>query len=115
MAKLTTKLIENIKPAAVRREIPDSGCRGLYLIVQAVTGAKSWAVRYRFGGKTRKLTLDGGLTLAEARKAATAALHELERGNDPAALKFDAQAKAEKAAAERAADTVERWAAQVIA
>src|SRR5262245_62267784 len=109
MAKLTTKLVENIKPAAVRREIPDSGCRGLYLVVQP-TGRKAWAVRYRCAGVTRKLTLDPGLSLAEARKAATAALHELERGNDPAALKFDAQAKAEQAAAERAADTLERWA-----
>jgi integrase len=67
-------------------------------------------VRYRFRGETRKLTLDAGLTLAEARKAATAALHDLERGNDPAVLKFDAQAKAEKEAADREADTVERLA-----
>jgi integrase len=106
MAKLTTKFIENAKPAAIRREIPDSGCRGLYLVVQP-TGRKAWAVRYRFGGATRKLTLDSGLTLAAARKAATDALHELERGNDPAALKFDARAKAEQAAAARERDTVE--------
>jgi integrase len=113
MAKFTTKFIENLKPAAVRREIPDGGCRNLYLVVQP-TGRKAWALRYRFGGKTRKLTLDGGLSLAGAREAATKALRELERGNDPAALKFDAQAKAEKAAAERDADTVDRWAAQFI-
>src|SRR5262245_39772087 len=109
MAKLSTKFIENVKPAAVRREIADSGCRGLYLIVQP-TGRKAWAVRYRFGSVTRKLTLDAGLTLAEARKAATAALHELERGNDPAALKFDARAKEEQTAADRQRDTVERLA-----
>ena len=106
MTRLTTKLIENVKPAAIRREISDSGCRGLYLVVQP-TGRRTWAVRYRFAGATRKLTLDAGLTLAEARKAATAALHELERGNDPAALKFDARAKAEQAAADRERDTVE--------
>src|SRR5262249_19803762 len=109
MSQLTTKFLENVKPAAVRREIPDSGCRGLYLIVQP-TGRKAWAVRYRFRGETRKLTLDAGLTLAEARKAATAALHEVERGNDPAVLKFDAQPKAAKKAADREADTVERLA-----
>src|SRR5262245_24603064 len=107
MAKLTTKFIESIKPTAARQEIPDSACGGLYLVVQAGTGHKSWAVRYRYQGRTRKLTLDGGLTLAAARKAASDALHELERGNDPAALKFDAQAKAEKEAADRARDTVE--------
>src|SRR5260370_13957120 len=43
MAKLTTKFIENVKPADSRREIPDGGCRGLYLIVQP-TGRKAWAV-----------------------------------------------------------------------
>src|SRR5260370_1774561 len=114
MAQLTTKFIENAKPAAVRREIPDSGCRGLYLIVQP-TGRTAWAVRYRFEGTPKKLTLgDGRLSPAEARKAATAALHELEHGNDPAALKFDAQAKAEKAAADRQRDTVDHLAEQFI-
>jgi integrase len=114
MAKaLTAKSVENAKPAAIRREIPDAGCRGLYLVVQP-TGRKAWAVRYRFEGTPRKLTLDGALTLAAARKAATDALHELERGNDPAALKFDAQAKAEKEAADRAGDTVDNLAARFI-
>jgi integrase len=113
MAKLTTKFLENLKPASHRREIPDSGCRGLYAIIQP-TGRKAWAVRYRFEGTTRKLTLNPGLTLAAARQAATAALHELERGNDPAALKFEAEAKAHAAAADRKRDTVEHLAAQFI-
>jgi integrase len=113
MARLTAKFLDNVKPAAERREIPDSGCRGLYLVVQP-TGRKAWAVRYRFGRKTRKLTLDGGLTLKAARKAATDALHELECGNDPGALKFEAQAKAEQVAADRKRDTVERLAEQFI-
>lgn len=86
MGRLTTKFIENLKPAQARREIPDAGCRGLYLVVQP-TGRKAWAVRYRFEGWPRKLTLDGGLTLAAARKAASDALHELAQGRDPAALK----------------------------
>jgi integrase len=110
---LTAKRIENLRPAAHRQEIPDSGCRGLYLVLQP-SGRRAWAVRYRFGGKTRKLTLDAGLTLAEARRAATAALHEVERGHDPAAQKFDARAQAEKAADARARDTVENLAAQFI-
>ncbi len=73
--KLTTKFIENVKPAADRREIPDGGCRGLYLVVQP-TGRTAWAVRYRFEGTPKKLTLDSGLTLAEAREAATKARSE---------------------------------------
>jgi integrase len=113
MARLTAKSVENVKPGAARREVPDSGCRGLYLVVQP-TGRKSWAVRYRYAGTPKKLTLDGALTLAAARKAATDALHELAQGRDPAALKFEARASAEKATAARAADTVEQWVAHFI-
>src|SRR5262245_34118915 len=109
MAKrLTDIAVRNLKPGPQRREIPDGGCRGLYVVLQP-SGRKSFAVRYRFGGKTRKLTLDARLTLAEARKQATAALHELERGKDPAVLKFDTAAAQAKAAAEREADSVDRW------
>jgi integrase len=113
MAKtLTPKSIENMKAGAARREIPDAGCRGLYLIVQPVTGRKSFAVRYRFNGAPTKLTLGSwpALQLAAARKAATHALHELAQGRDPATMKFDAEAAAKKAAAERAADSVDHWA-----
>ena len=110
MAKqLTAVSVANARPGQQRREIPDAGCRGLYLVVQP-SGRKSWAVRYRFAGKPRKVTLDGALTLAAARKAAADALHELERGNDPAALK----SKTKATAATLAADTVDRWAAQFI-
>jgi integrase len=111
--KLNSKYIENLKPAAIRQEIADTGCPGLYLIKQP-TGRTAWAVRYSFEGRTRKLTLDAGLSLAEARKAATAALHELERGHDPAALKFAAEAQAEQAEAVRNRDTVDRLTAQFI-
>src|SRR6478609_2443996 len=53
---LTAVTIANLKPRALRYEIPDRGCRGLWLLVQP-SGSKSWAVRYRFGGLTRKYTL----------------------------------------------------------
>jgi integrase len=107
--KLTPISIESIKPGTKREEKPDPDCRGLYLVVQP-TGRKAWAVRYRFKGQPRKFTLDAGLTLSAARAAATAALNEVNRGNDPAALKREALAKAEKAAADRGRDTVQRWA-----
>jgi Arm DNA-binding domain len=113
MARLTAKAVENLKPAAVRREVPDSRCRGLYLVLQP-SGRKAWAVRYRFAGKTRKLTLNAGLTLAEAREAATTALREVERGNDPATLRFEARAQDAAAAADRKRDTIERLAEQFI-
>ena len=88
MAKaLTTKGIDALKPDPDKRiEIPDPGLSGLYLVVQP-TGAKSWAVRYRFAGKPAKLTLGRWpvMTLAAARKAAGAAIEAGEHGNNPAA------------------------------
>ena len=58
MAKgaLTSYSVEHAKPGAARREIRDANCRGLYLVVQPA-GAKSWAFRYRFNGKPKKLTI----------------------------------------------------------
>jgi integrase len=85
--KLTAKTIENLKPGPQRREISDGGS-GLWLVMQP-SGRRSWAVRYRFAGRSTKLTLGGwpALTLAAARKAAADALHELARGHDPAAAR----------------------------
>jgi integrase len=95
MAKFTAKFVENVKPGSVRRELPDAGCAGLYLISQP-SGVRSWAVRYRFNGKSIKLTLGQhpAMTLAAAREAATTAQRELERGNNPAKAKVDAKIKA---------------------
>ncbi|MGA7001873.1 MAG: Arm DNA-binding domain-containing protein [Pseudolabrys sp.] len=47
MAKGFTDIaIKNLKAGDVRREIPDSGCAGLYLVLHP-SGARAWAVRYR--------------------------------------------------------------------
>jgi len=87
MAKKLTQLsIEKIKPATVRREIPDAGQPGLYLIVQP-NGKRSWAVRYRFSGQPRKYTLPGFPSLPVAHKLARAALNAVADGRDPAAEK----------------------------
>jgi integrase len=96
--KLTTKSIENMKPAAARREISDGGS-GLYLIVQS-SGHRSWALRYRANGRPTKLTLGRWpeISLAGARKLAADALHERERGNDPVAAKQTAKIAAMEAA-----------------
>jgi integrase len=87
MAKGFTDItVRNLKPGPTRREIPDPAARGLHLIIQP-SGVKTFAVRYRFLGKNRKLTLTRGISLAAARKAAADAMFELERGHDPAAQK----------------------------
>jgi len=109
--KLTAISVENAKPPTERRENPDSGCRGLYLVLQP-SGAKSWAIRFRFDGKPCKQTLGSfpAVSLAEARRLATAALAQVAQGVDPRLEKR--QAKAE--AAERGRDTIERLTAQFL-
>jgi integrase len=122
---LTALSVRNAKPGAVRREIRDAGCAGLYLIVQpAPSGSLSWAYRYRHNGKPKKLTLgsvyagDGEpqavigapLTLAGARKLAAAAAVEVSMGNDPAAAKVNEQ----RAATRREADKLENVVADFI-
>jgi integrase len=87
MAKgLTDIAIKNLKSGPRRREIPDPGARGLYVVVQP-SGVKSFAVRYRFGGRNRKLTLQAGISLAAARKATADALFQVTQGIDPCATK----------------------------
>ncbi len=91
----TSRMIEAAKPdSSRRREVPDPALSGLYLVIQP-SGAKSWALRYRFAGKPAKLTLGRWpvMGLAEARAAASEALEKIERGKNPAAEK-----KATKAA-----------------
>lgn len=85
---LTTRTVEAAKPADKRQELPDPGLSGLYLVVQP-SGAKSWALRYRYAGKPRKLTLGKWpvMGLAAARAAASEAIEAVERGNDPGATK----------------------------
>jgi integrase len=85
--RLSVAAIDRLKPDPLkRREIADSGKPGLYLVIQP-SGRKSWAVRYRFDGQTRKLTLDGFPSLETARKLAQSALDALSEGKDPAHAK----------------------------
>ena len=93
MAKaLTARGVENVKAEDQRREIPDGLLRGLYLVVQP-SGAKSWAVRYRHNGTTRKHTLGAfpALDLAHARGAAGKALRAVAEGRDPGAERQEAR------------------------
>src|ERR671916_1035127 len=100
MAKtLTIQSIERIKPdPAKRREIPDGLLVGLYFVIQP-SGARSWAVRYRHGGKPRKLTLGGypALDLGTARERARQALQAVAKGDDPGTEKAEASRRARDA------------------
>src|SRR5271154_7081204 len=116
MAKdLNVKALENLKPGPARREVPDGHTRGLFYVLQP-TGAASWAYRYRFAGKTKKLTLGPypALDLKASRQMASEAAQALARGDDPAAAKQVAKVTARveaKHAAEPERDLVETVAA----
>src|SRR3954468_12494216 len=86
MAKsLTARSIEQVKPGAKVREVPDGALPGLYLVVQP-SGTRSFALGYRHVGRTRNMTLGRwtAFSLGEAREAARVALHAIAEGRDPA-------------------------------
>jgi integrase len=105
--KLTARAVETAQPAAVRREIPDALMPSLYLVVQP-SGTKSWAVRYRHNGATRKFTLGShpAIDLKAARALAGKALRAAAEGRDPGQEKAQARAAS--------ADTIDRAVAQFI-
>lgn len=107
MARATTVVgVKAAKGGAKRREEADTGkgsVPGLYLVVQP-SGAKSWAIRYRFDGKPRKLTLVeskefDSVSLADTRTKAREKLSEVAEGRDPAGEKREAEAAKEPAQA----------------
>jgi integrase len=90
--RLTARTVEQAAPKPIRREIPDGLLPGLFLVVQP-SGRKSWCVRYRHAGKTRKLTLGAfpAVDLATARDAGAMALRAVAQGRDPAGEKKSAR------------------------
>jgi integrase len=109
MAKVLTQIaIAKLKPGPARREIPDGHTRGLFLIIQP-TGKMGWALRYRFHGRPRKLTIGGypAIGLKEARAAASRAVSAFAGGMDPAAEKQAAKGAA-RAARHHSTGTVEK-------
>jgi integrase len=81
---LTVRSVETIKPGRVRKEIPDRHLPGLYLLVHP-SGARSWAVRYRVSGRSRKHTIGAfpAIDLKTARDLAGRALRAVAEGRDP--------------------------------
>jgi integrase len=85
----TVRQIENVKPRDERYEIADANLPSNRLVVFP-SGARSWVVRYRFGGRTRKMTLDVGATdLARARRLGMDALNAVRAGIDPGQEKLE--------------------------
>jgi integrase len=94
--KLTTAAIEQAMPKGrTAIEMADSAVVGLRLVIQP-SGHKSWAVRFRFEGQNRKLTIGPwpriGLSLA--RELAAKALRKVVEGEDPTETKKEARREA---------------------
>lgn len=83
---LNATIVENHRADPSKRlEVPDGAIVGLYLVIQP-SGVKSWAVRYRAAGQSRKVTLGPypRLSLKEARESARETLRIASEGGDPA-------------------------------
>ncbi len=85
---LTVARIEAAKPKNTRYELPDAGLPSFYCVIQP-SGHKSFALRYRAGGKPRKYTIGAypQFSLEMARGLAREAIGKIARGDDPAAEK----------------------------
>jgi len=81
---LTDKYVLNVPTPANRKEIADATLPGFYLVVQS-SGAKSWAARYRFGGKPIKQTIGTypKIGLKDARDIARKIFLAVASGRDP--------------------------------
>jgi len=107
--RLTDISIKALKPKAAQYEVADANARGLRVVVFP-SGERSFIYRYRFGGRTRKMTLQA-LSLTAARKVVADAALQLEQNIDPAVAKRAART----AAAEAAANTVAATCAECFA
>jgi integrase len=86
--RLTSRLIDALRPGSTRTQIFDELVPGLMLRVSP-SGAKSWSVLYRHRKRVRRLTLGSAavVSLADARERAREALRDTSKGADPATRK----------------------------
>jgi hypothetical protein len=83
---LTDTAIRNAKPLDKPFKLSDA--QGLYLLIKP-NGSKLWQLKYRFGGKEKKLAFGAypTVTLANARKLREEARAILSAGDDPGVKK----------------------------
>lgn len=95
--KLTDTAVRAAKPKERPYKLADAG--GLYLEV-APSGGKWWRLKYRHGGKEKRLSLGvyPAVGLKEARTRAAAAKEQLAQGLDPSAERRAAKIEAAAAA-----------------
>jgi integrase len=93
--ELTPRVVAQLTPHNMVYEIADSRVVGLRIVVTP-RAFKSWACRYVFKSRTRKLTIGPypRVTLKSARKLASSALLKVHSGTDPAAEKVEERRRA---------------------
>lgn len=112
--KLTDTAIRTAKPKEKPWKLTDGG--GLYIEI-APSGGKWWRLKYRYGGKEKRLSLGvyPFVSLKDARARAIAAKELLARGIDPSAERRAAKVEAaaaltfEKVAREWYAKQIGKW------
>lgn len=79
---LTARQIDTAKPSDKDYKLTDA--QGLYLLVKK-SGAKYWCLKYRYGGKEKKLSIGvyPSVTLAQARSERDKARRMIAEGTDP--------------------------------
>ncbi|MBI3903739.1 MAG: integrase arm-type DNA-binding domain-containing protein [Nitrosomonadales bacterium] len=104
--KLSDPKVKKAKPEAKPYKLADGG--GMYLEVMP-NGSKYWRLKYRFGGKEKKLALGvyPAVTLAHARIRRDDARKLLANGIDPSEIK-QAQKKQNKIAIENSFEAIAR-------
>ena len=104
--KLSDAAARKAKPEAKSYKMADGG--GMYLEVMP-SGSKYWRLKYRFGGKEKRLALGvyPDVTLADARSRRDEARKLLANGTDPSAVK-QAQKASNVALAENSFEVIAR-------
>jgi integrase len=90
---LNIKQIDALKPSEKNYKVADSG--GLYIEISP-SGGKLWRLKYRFGGKEKRLALGKypSVSLKDARDKRDEAKRVLDSGKDPGAEKKRAKVEA---------------------
>ena len=111
MAGLTDRTIRSLKPAEKTRRAFDGG--GLYLEVTP-NGRRYWRLKYRHGGKEKRLALGvyPEVSLADARIGRDDARALLRNNKDPAAIRRADKLKAALAGAESFEAVAKEWLAK---
>src|SRR5262245_38371880 len=83
-SKITQAFVDTAKaaPNAERTVYWDEGMPGFGLMVTAA-GHRSFVVQYRTGRRSRRMTIDGVLSVVQARKQAKSLLGEVAKEKDP--------------------------------